>query len=99
MAVRRQAEREMTLPERRICAECVHTTHPGAVLRAEFLEPLDITAYRLAQDISVPLTRITKILAGERAITADTALRLGRYFGMSPQFWLVLQNHHDLDVA
>ena len=54
--------------------------HPGEILREEFLEPMDISAYRLAKDINVPLTRITAILSGERAITADTALRLSRYF-------------------
>jgi addiction module HigA family antidote len=73
--------------------------HPGAVLREEFLEPLDITAYRLAKDIGVPLTRIAAILAGKRAITAETALRLGRYFRMSPEFWLGLQEQFDLDLA
>ncbi len=73
--------------------------HPREILRAEFLEPLGITAYRLAKDIGVPATRIATILSGDRAITADTALRLGRFFNMSAQFWLGLQEHHDLDVA
>jgi addiction module HigA family antidote len=73
--------------------------HPGEILRDEFLDPLGITPYRLAKDTSVPLTRIAAILAGERTITADTALRLGRFFGMSAEFWLGLQQHYDLDMA
>jgi addiction module HigA family antidote len=73
--------------------------HPGEILRREFLDPLEITPYRLAKDVAVPLTRIAAILAGERAITADTALRLARYFSMSAEFWLSLQEHHDLDRA
>ena len=73
--------------------------HPGEILRQEFLDPLEITPYRLAKDISVPLTRIMAIVAGERAITADTALRFGRFFGMSAEFWLGLQQHYDLDTA
>jgi antitoxin HigA-1 len=73
--------------------------HPGEILREEFLEPMDISAYRLAKDINVPLTRITAILNGERAITADTALRLSRYFGLSEKFWINLQSNYDLEVA
>jgi addiction module HigA family antidote len=73
--------------------------HPGEILREEFLDPLGITPYRLAKDIGVPLTRIAAILAGARAITADTALRLGRFFGMSAEFWLGLQQHYDLGTA
>ncbi len=69
---------------------------PGEILREEFLEPLGITPYRLAQAIHVQQTRVGEILAGRRAITADTALRLARYFGTSPQLWLNLQAHHDL---
>lgn len=72
--------------------------HPGEVLFAEFLEPLAISQYRLARDISVPPRRINEIVHGTRAVTADTALRLGRYFGTSAQFWLNLQTRHDLDV-
>lgn len=74
-------------------------THPGEILREEFLEPLGITPYRLAKDIGVPQTRISAILAGERAITAETALRLGRYFGTTAEFWLGLQEQYELDVA
>jgi addiction module HigA family antidote len=80
-------------------AERIAPTHPGEILREEFLDPMQITPYRLAQDIGVPLTRIAAILAGRRSITADTALRLGRYFDMSAEFWLSLQEHYDLDVA
>jgi antitoxin HigA-1 len=73
--------------------------HPGEVLRAEFLEPLDITPYRLSKDIDVAQTRIGEILAGKRSITADTALRLAKYFGNSAQFWLNLQTQYDLRQA
>ena len=65
--------------------------HPGEILMEEFLEPMGISQYRLAKDISVSPRRINEIVHGKRAITADTALRLGRFFGMSPQFWLNLQ--------
>jgi addiction module HigA family antidote len=72
--------------------------HPGEILLEEFLEPMGISQYRLAKDISVPARRINEIVHGKRSITADTALRLGRYFGTSPQFWLNLQNHFDLEI-
>jgi addiction module HigA family antidote len=71
--------------------------HPGEILKEEFLEPLAITEYRLAKDIAVPPRRINEITHGLRAITADTALRLGKYFGTSPQFWLNLQSHYELE--
>ena len=70
--------------------------HPGEVLMEEFLKPMSISQYRLAKDISVPPRRINEIVHGDRCITANTALRLGRYFGVSPQFWLNLQAHFDL---
>jgi len=73
--------------------------HPGALLREEFLEPMGLTPYRLAKDIGVPLTRITAILAEERAVTADTGLRLDRYFGLSEGYWLGLQQDYDLRQA
>jgi antitoxin HigA-1 len=73
--------------------------HPGEILQLEFLEPLSITPYRLSKDISVAQTRISEILAGKRSITADTALRLSRYFGNSAQFWLNLQTQYDLRQA
>jgi addiction module HigA family antidote len=69
---------------------------PGEILQEEFLKPMSITQYRLARDIGVAPLRINEIVKGQRAITADTALRLGRYFGMSPEFWLNLQTHYDL---
>jgi len=70
--------------------------HPGEILLEEFLRPMGISQYRLAKDISVPQRRISEIAQGKRAITADTALRLGRYFGMEAQFWLNLQSRYDL---
>jgi addiction module HigA family antidote len=72
--------------------------HPGEILLAEFLEPLEISQYRLARDISVPPRRINEIVHGTRAITADTALRLSRYFGTSERFWLNLQTRYDLEI-
>jgi addiction module HigA family antidote len=73
--------------------------HPGEILIEEFLKPMGISQYRLAKDISVPPRRINEIVHGKRAITADTALRLGRFFKMSPQFWLNLQTRYDLEVT
>ena len=70
---------------------------PGEILEEEFLKPLGVTQYRLAKDISVPARRINEIVKGKRAITADTALRLGKYFGVDAQFWLNLQTHYDLE--
>lgn len=72
--------------------------HPGEILMEEFLKPMGISQYRLAQDISVPPRRINEIVHCIRAISADTALRLGRYFGISAQFWVNLQAHYDLAV-
>lgn len=71
--------------------------HPGDVLKEEFLNPLRISAYRLCMDIGVPQTRISEILKGNRSVTADTALRLSKYFGNSPNFWLGLQNDFDIE--
>lgn len=73
--------------------------HPGEILAEEFLEPMGISQYRLAKDISVSPRRINEIVHGKRSITADTALRLGRFFGMTPQFWLNLQNRYDLEIT
>ncbi len=73
--------------------------HPGEVLMKDFLEPLQISQYRLAKSISVPPRRINEIVHGKRAITADTALRLGIFFAMEEQFWLNLQSHFDLEMA
>jgi addiction module HigA family antidote len=71
--------------------------HPGEVLMADFLEPLGLSQYRLAHDISVPPRRINEIVHGKRGITADTALRLARYFGTTERFWLNLQARFDLE--
>ncbi len=72
--------------------------HPGEVLLEEFLKPMEISQYRLAKDISVPPRRINEIVHGKRSVTADTALRLSRYFGTSERFWLNLQTAYDLEV-
>lgn len=71
--------------------------HPGEVLEEEFLQPLKVTVYRLAKEIGVPATRIAEICHGRRSITADTALRLARYFGTSAKFWMGLQEDYDLE--
>ena len=73
--------------------------HPGEVLLRDFMEPMGISQYRVAKEISVPPRRINQIVHGERAISADTALRLSRYFGLSDQYWLNLQSLYDLQVA
>ena len=72
--------------------------HPGEVLLEEFLKPMNLSQNRLAIDIGVPARRINEIVLGKRRVSADTALRLGRYFEMSPQFWLGLQMDYDLDI-
>jgi antitoxin HigA-1 len=79
-------------------AKRLSPVHPGEILLEEFLAPLGISQYRLAKDINVPPRRINEIVHGTRAISADTALRLARYFGTSERFWLNLQAQHDLDV-
>ena len=71
--------------------------HPGEILEKEFLEPLGITRYRLAKDLGVPATRIAEVCHGRRAISADTALRLAKYFRTTAKFWLGLQEDHDLE--
>lgn len=71
---------------------------PGEILQEEFLNPLNITAYRLAKEIRIPQSRISDILSGKRGITADTAMRFAMYFGTTPQFWLNIQNQYDLDM-
>lgn len=75
------------------------TTAPGEMLREEFMEPLGLSANALALALRVPANRVTAILKGQRAVTADTAMRLGRYFGTSARFWLNLQQAHDLSLA
>lgn len=74
-------------------------THPGEVLREEFVEPLGLSANALAMALRVPTSRMTEILRERRGITADTAMRLARYFGTTPQFWMNLQANHDLSVV
>ena len=71
--------------------------HPGEILNYEFLEPLKITAYRLSKDLNIPQTRISEIIKGNRRITADTALRLSKYFGNSAKFWLGIQDDYDIE--
>ena len=73
--------------------------HPGTILLEEFLQPMGISQYRVAKDTSVPARRINEIVHGKRSITADTALRLGKFFKMTPQFWMNLQSRYDLEVA
>ena len=77
--------------------ERLENIHPGEVLLEEFMKPLDITAYRLSKDLEIPQTRVSEILKGRRRISADTALRLSRYFGNSAKFWLGLQDDYDLE--
>jgi addiction module HigA family antidote len=77
--------------------ERLNNIHPGEVLLEEFMKPTEITAYRLSKDIEIPQTRISEILKGRRRITADTALRLSRYFGNSAKFWLGLQDDFDIE--
>ena len=72
--------------------------HPGEILLEEFLEPMEITQYRLAKDISVPARRINEIVHGNRRISADTALRLSKYFGTTERFWMNLQTRYDLEI-
>ena len=73
--------------------------HPGEILFEEFLKPIDVSQSRLAKSIRVPALRISQIVRGQRAVTADTALRLARYFGTSPGIWLRLQAQYDLEIA
>ena len=77
--------------------ERLKNIHPGEILKEEFLEPLGISAYRLAKDTFIPQTRISQILHGKRRITADTALRLQKYFGTTAKFWLGLQDDFDIE--
>jgi len=78
--------------------EKLANVHPGEILLYEFLKPLEITAYRLSKDLKIPQTRISEIIKGNRRITADTALRLSRYFGNSAKFWLGIQDDFDIEV-
>lgn len=78
--------------------ELLPPIHPGEILLKEFLKPMGISQYRLAKDIGVPPRRINEIVNGKRTITADTALRLSRFFGLSERFWMNLQSRYDLEV-
>jgi addiction module HigA family antidote len=80
-------------------AKVIPPIHPGETLAEDFLEPLGLSANRLAMELLVPVTRINDIVRGRRAITADTALRLARYFGTTPHFWMNLQSSYDLEIA
>jgi addiction module HigA family antidote len=75
----------------------IRNIHPGEILKEEFLSEFGISAYRLAKDIGIPQTRISEIIKGARRITADTALRLAKYFGNTPKFWLGLQDDYDIE--
>ena len=77
----------------------LNPVHPGEILLEDFLKPLEISQYRLANDIHVPMRRVNEIALGRRGISADTALRLARYFNTTPQFWLNLQSRYELDTA
>lgn len=77
--------------------ETLKNIHPGEILKEEFLEPLGISAYRLAKDTFIPQTRVSQILKGKRRITADTALRFQKYFGTTAKFWLGLQDDYDIE--
>ncbi|MBA3986761.1 MAG: HigA family addiction module antidote protein [Flavobacteriales bacterium] len=77
--------------------EKLANVHPGEILNYEFLEPFKITAYRLSKDLKIPQTRISEIIKGNRRITADTALRLSKYFGNSAKFWLGIQDDYDIE--
>ena len=77
--------------------EKLDNIHPGEVLQEEFMNPLEITAYRLSKDLGIPQTRISEILKGRRRVSADTAIRLSKYFGNSAKFWLGIQDDYDLE--
>src|SRR5690606_7103124 len=82
---------------KKLAMEKLANVHPGEILNYEFLEPLEISAYRLSKDLKIPQTRISEIIKGNRRITADTALRLSKYFGNSAKFWLGLQDDYDIE--
>lgn len=97
--MRMQLKSQIITPEEALMRKReIEPIHPGQILLEEFLKPLGISQYRLAKDINVDSRRVNAIVNGERAITADTALRLSRYFGTSERFWLNLQAHYDLEV-
>lgn len=83
--------------QRIIINEKLPNVHPGEILKEEFLDPMNVTAYRLAKETNIPQTRVSEIIHGKRSVTADTALRFSRFFGTTPEFWLNLQNAYDLE--
>lgn len=87
------------MPKKRIAPRRLPPVHPGEILLEELMKPLGISRNRLAMELRVAVTRVSEIVAGRRGITADTALRLGRYFGTTPEFWMNLQARYDLEVA
>ena len=92
---KRSGNNRLSLKKRKM--EKLANVHPGEILLYEFLEPLKITAYRLSKDLKIPQTRISEIIKGNRRITADTALRLSKYFGNSAKFWLGIQDDYDIE--
>ena len=82
-----------------VTGERIPAVHPGELLSQDFLEPFELSVYALAKALKVPRSRINDVVRGRRSITADTALRLGRYFGTTPEFWVTLQARYDLEVA
>jgi len=82
-----------------MAAKKIPPVHPGEILRLDFLRPLGLSQYRLAMATGIPQTRVSQIVKRRRGVTADTALRLGRFFGSSPEFWMNLQARYDLEVA
>jgi|SRR5690606_2186361 addiction module HigA family antidote len=92
---KRSGNNRLSLKNRKM--EKLANVHPGEILNYEFLEPLEITAYRLSKDLRIPQTRISEIVKGNRRITVDTALRLSKYFGNSAKFWLGLQDDYDIE--
>src|SRR3989337_4583407 len=98
VARRRMLKLQITTNER-IHMERLPPIHPGEILLEDFMKPLELSSYRLAKDIGVPALRISQIVRGQRSITADTAMRLARYFGTSAGIWLRLQARYDLEIA
>lgn len=98
MVARRLEKLRSSTKNQHLAAKKVEPVHPGEILLLESLEPLGVSQYRLAKDISVPPRRINEFVKGTRSITANTALRLARYFATSDRFWLNLKSHYDLEI-
>jgi addiction module HigA family antidote len=99
MATRQTLRLQIIIEVKNMKKKALHPVHPGEVLMEEFLNPLGLSQNKLAVSIGVPARRINEIVLEKRKISADTALRLGRFFGMSSEFWLGLQSQYDLDIA